>query len=625
MQTNFRILLISTMLFGLWVQNLSAEEQIAPAKPQEVKVHLQSRSKDGKASIREEGWKPSETAIIICDMWDQMPCIPVEARANELAKEIEKVITAARDQGVLIIHAPSGDLEDFDKNYPEKPQARETSKEFRKGFGNAKHWDAWEHSSPEEEGVRFPVEVGDGGCQRPECKDRTFSARQSRFITIKDNDVLTDDFVEIKDYTKAKGIKNIILMGVHTNMCIIGRPFGLRAMKKAGYNVTLMRDMTDVSYNNDFPQTVTWPNVDHFAGLELVVEHIEKYICPTLLSTDFTGKPAFRFSESIKKDNSDFAQETSTGWVKYENNPVLGGANLGTCFDVSLIQEDGLFKMWFSWRPKKSIAYTESKDGINWSEPKIVLAPNPDTDWENDLNRPGILKRDGIYHLWYTGQAKWKSRIGYAVSSDGIKFERKSDKPVLSPDQGWELNIAVMCPHVEWDAQNKIFKMWYSGGEQYEPNAIGYATSQDGLVWEKLKTNPIFTADKTIKWEQHKVTACQVLQHGDWWYMFYIGFENEHLARIGIARSRDGITNWERLPTNPIISPGENKWDASACYKPFAIFDSAEKKWRLWYNGRNKQLERIGLAIHDGEDLGFPPACAANFVTGDKILFPFPY
>jgi hypothetical protein len=29
------------------------------------------------------------------------------------------------------------------------------------------------------------------------------------------------------------------------------------------------------------------------------------------------------------------------------------------------------------------------------------------------------------------------------------------------------------------------------------------------------------------------------------------------------------------------------------------------KRWLLWYNGRNRDLERIGLAIHEGEDLEF--------------------
>ncbi|MBQ4203626.1 MAG: hypothetical protein II655_07985, partial [Thermoguttaceae bacterium] len=70
----------------------------------------------------------------------------------------------------------------------------------------------------------------------------------------------------------------------------------------------------------------------------------------------------------------------SAEWVKSPDNPVLGG-DLGVCFDVTLIQEEGVFKMWFSWRTKKSMGYTESKDGVHWSEPQIVLSPT-DSGWE---------------------------------------------------------------------------------------------------------------------------------------------------------------------------------------------------------------------------------------------------
>ena len=160
-----------------------------------------------------------------------------------------------------------------------------------------------------------------------------------------------------------------------------------------------------------------------------------------------------------------------------------------------------------------------------------------------------------------------------------------------------------MCPHVLWDESTKLFRMWYSGGEQNEPNAIGYATSSDGLTWSKLEANPVFVPDPQSAWEKHKVTACQVLPQGDWHLMFYIGFRDEPHAQIGLARSRDGITDWQRHPTNPIIRPGENEWDHDACYKPYAIFDG--QKWLLWYNGRHGGLEQIGVVFHEGLDLGF--------------------
>ncbi len=293
--------------------------------------------------------------------------------------------------------------------------------------------------------------------------------------------------------------------------------------------------------------------------------------------------------------------ETAAGWRKYEHNPVLGG-QLGTCFDVALLREEDRYRMWFSWRPRKSLARVESADGIHWSDPLIVLGPNPSTDWEADVNRPAVLKRSDGYHLWYTGQAKNRSWIGYATSPDGVAWTRRSQRPVLSADAAWE-KVAVMCPHVAWEEERGEFRMWYSGGDPYEPDAIGLATSRDGLHWTKHPDNPVFRSDPRLAWERHKVTAAQVVRRDGWYYLFYIGFRDVDHAQIGLARSRDGIGGWQRLPANPIVRPGEGRWDHDACYKPFAIFDG--QRWLLWYNGRHGDREQIGLAIHDGEDLGF--------------------
>ena len=294
-------------------------------------------------------------------------------------------------------------------------------------------------------------------------------------------------------------------------------------------------------------------------------------------------------------------RSTVAGWEKYSGNPVLGG-DYGTCFDISVLKEGEGYRMWFSWRPKGSVALVESKDGFHWSAPVIVLAPNKASGWEDDINRPVVIKLAGLYRMWYTGQANGHSAIGYATSTDGVLWQRMSDKPVLSPDQPWE-KVAVMCPDVIWDNKTKFYKMWYSGGEQYEPDAIGYATSHDGMVWTKREDNPIFKADPKIAWEQDKVTACQIVPDSGWYLMFYIGFRDVDHAQIGVARSKDGITNWQRLPANPIIRPGKDQWDADACYKPYAIYDG--KEWLLWYNGRQEHTEQIGLAIHEGRDLGF--------------------
>lgn len=295
--------------------------------------------------------------------------------------------------------------------------------------------------------------------------------------------------------------------------------------------------------------------------------------------------------------------ETTAGWIKSPNNPVLGGS-LGTCFDVCLLKEQGIYRMWFSWRPKDSIAYVESADGISWDEPIIALGPDTATQWEDKVSRPIVVKRQNEYHMWYTGQIKGQSRIGYATSHDGRTWTRASSKPVLSPDQEWE-KVAVMAPHVNWNQTNGQYDMWYSGGEQYEPDAIGYASSPDGKTWAKHAGNPIFRANEQNDWERYKVAAGQVINDGEWYLMFYIGFYDDQNAFIGLARSRDGLNDWQRHPANPIIRPGldPDAWDYKGVYKPFAIREN--ERWLLWYNGRRKNIEQIGLALHEGIDLGF--------------------
>lgn len=147
-----------------------------------------------------------------------------------------------------------------------------------------------------------------------------------------------------------------------------------------------------------------------------------------------------------------------------------------------------------------------------------------------------------------------RSRIGYAVSPDGKTWKRQSPHPVLESSLPWE-GVAVMCPDVMWDESAGVWKMWYSAGQEYEPNAIGYATSRDGLQWEKYAGNPVITPDPHREWEQNRVAAVQVIRWQGWYYAFYIGFRDIDHAQIGLARSKDGITGWIRHAGNPIVRP----------------------------------------------------------------------
>jgi len=133
------------------------------------------------------------------------------------------------------------------------------------------------------------------------------------------------------------------------------------------------------------------------------------------------------------------AGDTSAGWVKSPHSPVLGG-KLGTCFDVSVLRDGGEYRMWFSWRPRRSIALVESADGVKWGRPQIVLGPNPKTGWEQQVNRPAVVKRSDGYHMWYTGQvggSKGTSAIGHAISEDGKACSTSASATCTTLRSGW--------------------------------------------------------------------------------------------------------------------------------------------------------------------------------------------
>jgi len=291
--------------------------------------------------------------------------------------------------------------------------------------------------------------------------------------------------------------------------------------------------------------------------------------------------------------------QKETPWVKYEGNPVLGNAETGTCFDANVISEgDATYNMYFSWRPKKAVALSRSENGIDWSDPVEVLKCDSTSGWEDNLNRSCTLFHDGKYHMWYTGQANDSSKIGYAISDDGVNFERVTPCPVIVP--GPEEGPSVMNPYVIWDGG--VYRMWYSAGETYEPNVICYAESVDGIAWEKSSLNPIFSHGKEDQWDRDRIGGCEVHMIDGKYALFYIGYSDINTARIGCALSDDGITGWKRLKANPLVQPDADTWDCSACYKPTVAIEKEGIK--LWYNGRNGGNEYIGLVTHEGLYLG---------------------
>lgn len=131
----------------------------------------------------------------------------------------------------------------------------------------------------------MPVDASDGGSDSNEKQEEVNKAvwtRQHPAIWIDpERDRISDNGEEIFSCLQAEKITKVFLVGVHTNMCILHRTFGIKNLVRWGLKPVLVRDLTDLMYNPAMP-----PYVSHEEALALVVGYIEKFWCPTALAVD---------------------------------------------------------------------------------------------------------------------------------------------------------------------------------------------------------------------------------------------------------------------------------------------------------------------------------------------------
>jgi nicotinamidase-related amidase len=249
-------------------------------------LHLKSRHREARGEqvveIRKTlEWKVAETAIVICDMWADHPCHQAAIRVDAMAPRMNRIVSAARGLGVTVVHSPSSGIKFYETTPfrhrilsapPVKPPVPIAS---------------WCKLDPKTE-APLPIDDSDGGCDDPAVRPKPgFDRHQHAAIRITGYDGISDNGQEVYNFFRQLNIQNVVLMGVHTNMCVLGRSFGIRQMVRLGLNVVLARDLTDAMYD---PRDR--PFVSHTRGTELVVEHIEQYWCPSIVGNDLTRTTA---------------------------------------------------------------------------------------------------------------------------------------------------------------------------------------------------------------------------------------------------------------------------------------------------------------------------------------------
>ena len=187
------------------------------------------------------------------------------------------------------------------KDHPARARVLATpaSKSLPDGIGQ------WCKRIPAEEQADYPVDQNEGGEDDDPAEHARWAARlasmgrnpkapwksQTDLLTIDaGKDFISDDGREIWSVLEDRGVEHVLLMGVHLNMCVLGRPFGLRQMAKNGKDVALVRDLTDTMYDPLKP-----PYVNHFTGTDRVIDHVERFVCPSVTSAQVLGGSPFRY------------------------------------------------------------------------------------------------------------------------------------------------------------------------------------------------------------------------------------------------------------------------------------------------------------------------------------------
>ncbi|MBJ7537808.1 hypothetical protein [Marinomonas transparens] len=178
-----------------------------------------------------------------------------------------------------------------------------------------------------------------------------------------------------------------------------------------------------------------------------------------------------------------------TEFKRFSNAPILSRNEFRYISQGApcVIYEDGIYKMWHWYATKwlkvkgKSfmdyhIGYAESNDGKIWDMKNIsCLKPRIDKG-EFAVARPWVFKKNEKYHMLYSSRYEDRLyRIEYAVSSDGIVWDREFCSPFDVSDEGWDSEM-ICYPSVV-DVNGKVY-MFYNGNNNGE-TGFGYAELLD--------------------------------------------------------------------------------------------------------------------------------------------------
>ena len=309
------------------------------------------------------------------------------------------------------------------------------------------------------------------------------------------------------------------------------------------------------------------------------------------------GDATFEFFDDFEEEGGE--------WTPYSGNPVLSpeGSEDGAAF-ASVWKEGDTYHMYYSyWNGdgKIRIGHATSSDGKDWTkdtENNPVLEPGTDT-WENEhVLCPWVWKEGDTWYMIYHGRGSAKEAIGLATSSDGVNWTKDSNNPVLEGSgSGWEGNSVENFGVMK---VGSTYYLWYESAASGE-RQTGLATSTDLINWTKDPNNPIFTGGRFC--------SCQFKYGGYYYYLTPHYTSGNNYVELELYRD-----------INPTFYPDEREfvkvvktcsvsgWDShdqdTPCVLTNDIYRDSFPDNELWtyYAGESGGIWKTGLLIETDID-----------------------
>jgi hypothetical protein len=255
----------------------------------------------------------------------------------------------------------------------------------------------------------------------------------------------------------------------------------------------------------------------------------------------------------------------------------------GNVYAPDILRSETGLRMWFGGQGRDGhdrIHLAVSTDGEQWTQRGVVLE-DPSA---NHCNDPSVVEANGTLFMFYTRAGSGVTdEVAVATSTDGERWQVRGTALAPGKPGAWD-SLAVGRPSVLF--ADGVFRMWYDGRKDLPPDApdpkapksntsqrhVGYATSRDGIHWERHSREPIY---------DHDAGGLHVLRIGGHLAMLVEG-------RLGTeaATSRDGI-HWRRIGL--LVERADVPAERHGHVTPFLLPDRNSAGATLFYGAAAEQ------------------------------------